>query len=69
MDEKQSNPNASMEFFQPLMTMVNQLFSGLPGTMSGQKMNEREAKPEGYSGFHPRPCSPFSRPGAPCLLP
>ncbi len=53
MDEKQSNPNASMEFFQPLMTMVNQFLSGLPGTMSGQKMNERKDKPEDHSRFSP----------------
>lgn len=53
MDEKQSNTNASMEFFQPLMTMVNQFLSGLPGMMSGQKMNGLEAKPEGHSRFSP----------------
>jgi hypothetical protein len=53
MDEKQSNTNASMEFFQPLMTMVTQFLSGLPGTMSGQKMNGLEATPEGHSRFSP----------------
>lgn len=53
MDEKQSSTSASMEFFQPLMTMVNQFLSGLPGMMSGQKTSEREAKPDGHSRFSP----------------
>ena len=53
MDEKQSNTNASMEFFQPLMTMVNQFLSGLPGMMSGQKMSDEKATPEGHSRFSP----------------
>ena len=53
MDEKQSNTNASMEFFQPLMTMVNQFLSGLPGMMSGQKMSDEKASPEGHSRFSP----------------
>ena len=53
MDEKQSNTNASMEFFQPLMTMVNQFLSGLPGMMSGQKMSDEKATPEGRSRFSP----------------
>ncbi|MGD0821215.1 MAG: poly(R)-hydroxyalkanoic acid synthase subunit PhaE [Desulfomonilia bacterium] len=53
MDEKQSSTSASMEFFQPLMAMVNQFLSGLPGMMSGQKMSEREAKPDSHSRFSP----------------
>jgi len=53
MDEKQSNTNASMEFFQPLMTMVTQFLSGLPGMMSGQKMSDEKATPEGHSRFSP----------------
>jgi class III poly(R)-hydroxyalkanoic acid synthase PhaE subunit len=42
-----------MEFFQPLMTMVNQFLSGLPGMMSGQKMSDEKATPEGHSRFSP----------------
>jgi len=36
-----------------LMTMVNQFLSGLPGMMSGQKMNDEKATPEGHSRFSP----------------
>ena len=53
MDEKQSSTSAPMEYFQPLMAMVNQFLSGLPGMMSGQKMSERESKPDGHSRFSP----------------
>jgi hypothetical protein len=35
------------------MTIVNQFLSGLPGMTSGQKMSEREAKPDGDSRFSP----------------
>jgi hypothetical protein len=33
------------------MAMVNQFLSGFPGIMSGQKMSERESKPDGHSRF------------------
>ncbi|HVN71546.1 MAG TPA: poly(R)-hydroxyalkanoic acid synthase subunit PhaE [Desulfomonilia bacterium] len=49
MNEKQSNADASTDFFQPILTMMNKFFTNVPGMMSGAKTTDAETKPEGSS--------------------